>query len=636
MATIVPPQSVELPTIKAQGVEVPQSKPPAATPPAESWYFNSRAVSMFFSFFWSIVIAFAVAVVAFIPTWFLSWANETKFMLFDKALESGGVGALLGANLLCAGLFVTLSAFIVAWWGGIIGGSGLPQVISYVSSGYAMDPQLFTLRTLVLNNISLYAAVIGGLAVGREGPLIRIGATTGLLVGKAILPVMQWAIEKYSWVKPHLKQLEVGDLTKSFSGEYDHEILHIGAAAGFAVAFNAPLGAMVYIYEEVASHWRMRDAMGGRMFFAVAVTIVFYKFFSASKEGTLADQSFNSVVVYNTSKYDIAHYWEYADVPFFLLLAICSGISNGYIAKWCLWAHRAHRTYVPGLWQKFFVAIGMGLITAFIYSIGPAIVPVCSPMPTSEQLLGDNSLRRFVPFGTCAGNTYNQLASLTLASTDDVVKHAFSRNGFEFDNQVLWFFLFMYAFAFIINMGAFTPGGNFVPNFIIGGVLGRIWGNIANNAYAGTGTVVSAPGVYAIIGATCQLSSWTRAMPGIVITMFEVTSDTSLSAPMIIASSIARSIANYFGEDGFAHMLWHSPHMKLPHHLVHPSQWPDPAKIEAKDRVATPPAGTGGHGSSHGGAAVSAATVAAPPVAPVSPVPAAVTTDVVNPIVLNP
>jgi hypothetical protein len=167
-----------------------------------------------------------------------------------------------------------------------------------------------------------------------------------------------------------------------------------------------------------------------------------------------------------------------------------------------------------------------------------------------------------------------------------------------------------------------------VPNFIIGGILGRIWGNIANNAYADTGTIVSNPGVYAIIGATCQLSSWTRAMPGIVITMFEITSDTSLSAPMIIASSIARSISNYFGEDGFAHMLWHSPHMKLPHHLVHPSQWPDPATIEAKDRVAAPPAGyVDSHGNGHGGGyghgcghdAAPKSEAVAPPAPPVPP-----------------
>ena len=77
-------------------------------------------------------------------------------------------------------------------------------------------------------------------------------------------------------------------------------------------------------------------------------------------------------------------------------------------------------------------------------------------------------------------------------------------------------------------------------------------------------------------------------MGAIVVIMFEATSDTSLTIPMLLASTLSRSVTNLHGVDGWAHILAHAPHVNLPHHSVEPKYWVDQKLIAIEDLVAHP------------------------------------------------
>ena len=162
------------------------------------------------------------------------------------------------------------------------------------------------------------------------------------------------------------------------------------------------------------------------------------------------------------------------------------------------------------------------------------------------------------------------MASLTLSSAEDAIKHLFSRDNYTFSLSVLFPYTILYSTSFAIVMGAFVAAGNFTPNVLIGAATGRIFGEIA--ALTHNGATVSHPGVYAIIGATCQLVSWTRAIPAIIVTIFEVTSDTSLVVPMLLTSMLSRSLTNLFGMDGWTHANLHAS--QSAHHRIRPSTGP--------------------------------------------------------------
>jgi H+/Cl- antiporter ClcA len=109
-------------------------------------------------------------------------------------------------------------------------GSGIPQVMAAIElSSSKFDGQvgrLLSLRIVLTKIVSSLFMVLGGGAIGREGPTIQVAGSIFRTVNKRIT---------VSW--PKLS-------TQSF--------ILTGAAAGLAAAFNTPLGGVVFAMEELA------------------------------------------------------------------------------------------------------------------------------------------------------------------------------------------------------------------------------------------------------------------------------------------------------------------------------------------------------------------------------------------------
>lgn len=125
--------------------------------------------------------------------------------------------------------------FVIAWY--IVSrfapnakGSGIPQVMAAIDLSSPRHEKivskLLSFRIIVTKIVSSVFMVLGGGAIGREGPTIQIAGSVFRMVSK-------WTPK--SW--PRLSQ-------KSF--------ILTGAAAGLAAAFNTPLGGIVFAIEELA------------------------------------------------------------------------------------------------------------------------------------------------------------------------------------------------------------------------------------------------------------------------------------------------------------------------------------------------------------------------------------------------
>ena len=130
---------------------------------------------------------------------------------------------------------LTPTAFVLSWWlvkryAPYAKGSGIPQVMAAIELAnpkeHSKIPTLLSLRILFIKIISSTIMVIGGGAIGREGPTIQVAGSVFRKVNE-LLPA--W------WPKISKKNM-----------------IMTGAAAGLAAAFNTPLGGIVFAVEELA------------------------------------------------------------------------------------------------------------------------------------------------------------------------------------------------------------------------------------------------------------------------------------------------------------------------------------------------------------------------------------------------
>jgi H+/Cl- antiporter ClcA len=169
--------------------------------------------------FW--IASLAVGVMAVLYAWL--FAQAERLMLY--LLESTQWVIFL----------LTPCCFVMAWW--IVRylapnarGSGIPQVMAAIEiSSSKSEPglgRLLSIKIILVKIASSLLMVLGGGAVGREGPTIQVAGSIFYTINKHT---------PSSW--PKLSR---------------QSYLLTGAAAGLAAAFNTPLGGMVFAMEELA------------------------------------------------------------------------------------------------------------------------------------------------------------------------------------------------------------------------------------------------------------------------------------------------------------------------------------------------------------------------------------------------
>ncbi len=130
---------------------------------------------------------------------------------------------------------LTPGCFLLAWWvvkrfDNRAAGSGIPQVMAAIELANPKYNKLadgfLSLKIIVVKVLSTLLMILGGGAIGREGPTVQIAGSIFRKVNNLIPD---------SWPKISKRNM-----------------IMTGAAAGLAAAFNTPLGGIVFAVEELA------------------------------------------------------------------------------------------------------------------------------------------------------------------------------------------------------------------------------------------------------------------------------------------------------------------------------------------------------------------------------------------------
>jgi CIC family chloride channel protein len=169
----------------------------------------------------------------------LEWAERLRDALVTWAHGESVAGFLL-VTATCA-TATAVAAWLVRRFSPHASGSGIPHVEAVLKE--ELPPAPFLL--VPVKFVGGVLAIGSGLALGREGPSVQMGASLAHLVG---------TVFRRSW--PDCRVL-----------------LAAGAGAGLATAFNAPIAGAVFVLEELVRRFESRIAIAALGASATAMSV---------------------------------------------------------------------------------------------------------------------------------------------------------------------------------------------------------------------------------------------------------------------------------------------------------------------------------------------------------------------------
>ena len=154
-------------------------------------------------------------------------------------------------------LLVLISTVMTVYWGPGAYGSGVAELIAYLNG--VNYPNVFGFETFVTKTIGVVLAVVGGLCVGKEGPLAHIGANIGVFV--LYLPLPKFDFFRNDKNKRHL--------------------IAAGTSAGVSAAFGAPIGGALFAYEISKPNTFWKFSVVWKVFFSCAMAVFTLAIFNA-------------------------------------------------------------------------------------------------------------------------------------------------------------------------------------------------------------------------------------------------------------------------------------------------------------------------------------------------------------------
>jgi chloride channel protein, CIC family len=275
-------------------------------------------------------------------------------------------------------------------------GSGVNQTKSafYISNGY------IPFSTVIGKFIACGLAIGSGQSLGPEDPSLQMGAGIASLIGRRL----RLSQERLRLIAP------------------------VGAAAGLAAAFNAPISAVLFVIEEVIGQWSA-GALGAIVLAAVASVVTMRAFLGADS-------------LFRVPPFRVAGAFE---MLAYVVLGIAGGFASLLLLKWIVYA-RPKLMALPR-WTHYLQPAAAGLLIGLIGIRFPQVMG-------AGYAIVDQAMH-----GQFTWKILLVLAALKLLAT---------------------------GFSFLSG----TPGGTFAPTLFIGAMLGGAVGAIEHHFFPGlTGTV---------------------------------------------------------------------------------------------------------------------------------------------------
>lgn len=452
-------------------------------------------------------------------------------------------------------LFISLALAAVVgllcWQIDEASGSGIAELKAFLN-GISMR-SVVRVRVMFAKIIGVCFSVASGLPIGKEGPMIHIGAIMGaaLSQGKTITFGFDTSWTKFQDFR---------------SDRSKRDFVTYGAAAGISAAFRAPIGGILFTLEEGASFWS--TALTFRAFFCAMVAMLVVSLVFAGQDlGRGESESIFSFGEFENIDSGRTNYRTYELIIFIIIgvLGGCLGALFNFIHLKA--SHYREVYYKNQKWKRLTELFAMTFVMAVISFVFPAMWQQCTDIPTdsnddftSQQ---DSLLDDLVQF-QCPDGRYNQLASLYFTSSDIAMRQLFHFREYEgegdhsFTSGALILFFVPYFLMAALCAGLFAPVGLFVPILVSGAAFGRLFGHILNGLFSG---YVADSGTYALIGAAAMLGGMARMTISGTVIVLEAAGNMAYLLPLMVTFGAARYTGNAINDGIYEINLYEIRHL---------------------------------------------------------------------------
>ena len=287
--------------------------------------------------------------------------------------------------------------------------------------------------------------MLGGLLVGKEGPMIHSGAVIAAGISQG---------------KSSTLNTDLGFFTHFREDHIKRDFVACGAAAGVASAFGAPIGGVLFALEEGASFWR--QLITWKSFLCAGMAVVSLNsclsyIYGREHGGLLNFGTFDDLSV------------SLLDYVVFLIMAVIGGGFGGlfnYVNK-TLTKMRMRHINTP--FRKLGEVLAVAAVTTAVAFTIIMAFPDCKPAPEDRP-------SPYPVTSMCPDGTESMSARLFMATPEESVVNLFHDPFNTYGiNSLLVHFITTYVLS-CYTYGLGVPAGLFIPSLLTGASFGRLFG----------------------------------------------------------------------------------------------------------------------------------------------------------------
>ncbi|OUT64798.1 MAG: hypothetical protein CBB70_11975 [Planctomycetaceae bacterium TMED10] len=399
-----------------------------------------------------------------------------------------------------------IGLFLVAWmtrrFAREAQGHGVPEVISAV----AHEDGVIRPRVAFVKVLASALCIGTGGSVGREGPIVQIGAALGSLAGQV-----------FNLSPRHLTILVAA-----------------GAGAGISATFNAPLAGVMFASEIILGSFAVESLA------PIVVACVLAQVIHVQASGAGWWPAFGEL------KYQFLGDW--GQLPSYIMFGMLCGLVAVSFTKMLYRCEDIAEQKLKSWWQRaLLLGLVVGIVGVGYELVLPRVAPAVDRQVKTPALfgVGYDVVHR-------ALRMQNELKPVELQDTKQTaageagkpVNEEIALDKRRMRVQLFWFLplIFLKPILTSLTLAGGGSGGIFAPSLFLGASLGTSFGLICNLLFP---QFSANPGVYAIVGMGAVVAGTTHGLLSAILIVYEMTGDYRIILPIMIAAGLSSWVARY-------------------------------------------------------------------------------------------